>query len=80
MPRRHSPSPISCDFGWAIRQLREGLATYRVGWNNPGEVIYLREGFIFKVGSTGTIVVWEPTFCDLLAEDWVSCTVPPVTD
>ena len=37
------------DFGWAIRQLKDGKKVARAGWNGKGMFIFLIPGSTFKV-------------------------------
>jgi hypothetical protein len=37
------------DFGWALKQLRNGLKVAREGWNGKGMFIFLVPGSVFKV-------------------------------
>ena len=39
----------TCDFGWAIRQLKSGYKVSRSGWNGKGMFLFLVNGSTFQV-------------------------------
>lgn len=79
---------IDFDFGYALRQLRGGLAVRRSGWNGKGMWIALAATgarllstpggaqtlpFIFMRTVQGDFVPWLASQTDILAGDWEVC-------
>lgn len=67
------------DFGWALKQLRNGDSVARSGWNSPGQFLTLQvpdEGskmtlpYIYIRTVQGDLVPWLASQTDLLATDW----------
>ncbi len=65
--------------GWAIKQMRNGNAVTRVGWNGPGQHIKLQRPddnskmtlpYIYISTVQGDLVPWLASQTDILATDW----------
>jgi hypothetical protein len=74
--------------GWAIKQLRDGHAVSRRGWNGPGQYLMLQVPdtnsantlpYVWIKTALGDRVPWLASQTDLLAFDWyaVEDPVPP---
>ncbi len=68
------------DFGWALRNLREGHRVTRAGWNGKGQAIELQVPddhskmtlpYIFIRTVSGDLVPWLASQTDMLADDWM---------
>lgn len=69
----------SCDFGWALRMLREGKKLFRSGWNGRGMWLALQVPdahskmslpYIYIKTADDKPVPWVASQTDLLASDW----------
>lgn len=67
------------EFGWAIKQLRNGSRVQRSGWNGKGMWLGLQVPdanskmglpYIYLSTVGGTLVPWNPNNIDMLATDW----------
>ena len=59
-PRGIDPEPaVPHDFGWALKQLKEGRKVQRAGWNGKGMYVYLHKSFI-KPDPAGRHIYCEP--------------------
>lgn len=67
------------DFGWALKQLKDGKAVYRDGWNGkeqwlmlqtPDEHSKMRKPYIYISPVDGELVPWVASQTDILATDW----------
>lgn len=67
------------DFGWALKQLRNGDRLQREGWNGPGQYLMLQVPdahskmtlpYIYITTVQGQRVPWLASQTDLLAVDW----------
>lgn len=67
------------DFGWALRNLRNGERVTRHGWNGKGMWLELqRPGlgskmtrpYIYIKTAQGDLVPWVASHGDLLGDDW----------
>lgn len=66
------------DFGWAIRQLKDGRKVARRGWNGKGMYLYLRatpangdEPYIVMFTAQRKVQPgWLASQADMLGEDW----------
>lgn len=70
------------DFGWALKQLRDGLKVTRYGWNGkemwlhlqvPDEHSKMQRPYIYMRPVDGDLVPWVASQSDLLADDWEVC-------
>jgi len=68
-----------CDFGWALRQLKNGDRVCRSNWNGKGQHLELQIPdeysrmtlpYIFISTVRGELVPWLASQTDMLAEDW----------
>ncbi len=68
-----------CDFGWAIRQLKQGSRLAREGWNGKGMWLALQVpdahskmslAYIYMRTAQGELVPWLASQTDMLATDW----------
>ena len=69
-----------CDFGWAIRQLKQGSRMCRSGWNGKGMYLELQVPdagskmtlpYIFMRTVQGDNVPWLASQTDMLCTDWM---------
>lgn len=74
-------------FGWAIKQMHNGLRVCRVGWNGKGMYLFIVANwarpvdaltdhlpnmpFIAMKSAQDTISPWTPTQNDMLCIDWI---------
>ena len=67
------------DFGWAIKQLRNGLAVSRSGWNGKGMWLALQTPdansklslpYIYMKTADNNLIPWFASQTDVLATDW----------
>ncbi len=67
------------DFGWAIRQLKDGKRVARAGWNGKNMYLELQRPdahskmtlpYIFMRTVQGDLVPWLASQTDMLSEDW----------
>jgi hypothetical protein len=67
------------DFGWAIRQLKDGFKVTREGWNGkgmwlalqlPDEYSKMGRPYIYMKDAQNLNVPWLASQTDMLAEDW----------
>ena len=74
------------DIGWAVNQMREGLAVYRRGWNGQGQFLEIKwptagqkcnVPYVYIVTTQGDVVPWLCSQSDLLADDWERSSGPP---
>lgn len=64
-------------FGVAIAAMKDGMRVSRVGWNGPGQFVYIRfseddgHGNYIEISPVnGVRVPWLASQTDMLAEDW----------
>lgn len=71
------------EFGWAIKQLRNGSRVARSGWNGKGMWLELQvpdenskmgHPYIYMKGVDGRLFPWNPNQLDMLSVDWVAVT------
>ena len=67
------------DIGWAIKQLHNGSAVARMGWNGKGMWLRLQVPdnhskmtlpYVYMRTAQGDLVPWLCSQADLLATDW----------
>lgn len=67
------------EFGWAIKQLRNGSRVSRSGWNGKGMWLALQVPdahskmslpYIYMCTAQGDLVPWLASQTDVLATDW----------
>ena len=67
------------DFGWAIKELKNGNKLGRLGWNGKNMYIKLqrpdkdskrKRAYIFMETAKFSLIPWLPTQADMLADDW----------
>jgi hypothetical protein len=67
------------EFGWAIKQLRNGSKVSRSGWNGKGMWLVLQVPdahskmslpYIYMSTAQGALVLWPASHTDVLATDW----------
>ena len=65
--------------GWAVKQMQNGAAVQREGWNGPGQFLRLQVPdehskmtlpYVYIVTVQGDLVPWLASQTDLLATDW----------
>ncbi len=70
---------MGCDFGLALKLLREGQRVTREGWNGRGQFLRLQEPdahslmtlpYVYITTVSGDRVPWLASQTDLLAQDW----------
>lgn len=70
------------NFGWALEKLKAGLKVCRMGWNGPGQYLYLQNTktdsdmtlpYIYITTVQGDRVPWLASQSDMLATDWAEC-------
>lgn len=67
------------DFGWALRQLRNGRKVQRSGWNGKGMWLALQVPdehskmslpYIYMKTADNKLVPWLASQTDVLSDDW----------
>lgn len=67
------------DFGWALRQLRDGKRVTRAGWNGkgmwvalqtPDEHSKMQRPYLYISIPCGQLMPWVASHSDMLGEDW----------
>ncbi len=65
--------------GWAVKQMENGSAVTRAGWNGPGQHLRLQVPdayskmtlpYIYITTVQGGLVPWLASQTDILATDW----------
>ena len=65
--------------GWAVKQMEDGNAVTRAGWNGPGQHLSLQVPdahskmtlpYIYITTVQGDLVPWLASQTDILATDW----------
>lgn len=68
-----------CDFGYAIKELKNGYRVARRGWNGKGMWLELQIPdehskmslpYIYMKTAQGDLVPWLASQTDMLSEDW----------
>jgi len=67
------------DFSWALKQVKDGLAIQRAGWNGkglkvraqlPDEHSKMTLPYLYIEYPDGKLCPWHASQTDIMAEDW----------